>query len=194
MPDLLVTSLTDQLQRYTGPEVAALIVGTDGENAHIYEIDSNGSVHCMDDACFGAIGFGASQALAHLKQTKYTSMCVYHDALMQTYMAKRRAEFAPGVGAKTDMMLINNFRVEPIEAETIDELEKLYIDYTNRHAELIDTSVSNLRKFLYGNQPENGRLTENSENRCTTTQSAQGNKGPEGHQQAIDNEGQGEAA
>jgi 20S proteasome alpha/beta subunit len=59
LSDDFVNTLRTQMQDYRGSEVEALIVGSDGENAQIYGVDSNGIANCYDDIGFAAIGIGA---------------------------------------------------------------------------------------------------------------------------------------
>jgi 20S proteasome alpha/beta subunit len=53
-PDRFIDHVTEQMQRYAGADVEALIVGGDGNNTHIIHVDQKGMISDQ-----GAIGFAA---------------------------------------------------------------------------------------------------------------------------------------
>jgi hypothetical protein len=54
-----IDRITNQLQEFRGDDVEALIVGGDGQEVHIYAVDTRGMTSCYDDVGFAAIGIGA---------------------------------------------------------------------------------------------------------------------------------------
>jgi 20S proteasome alpha/beta subunit len=90
MSDRFVDQVTNQLQGFGGPDVEALIVGTEDGNAHIYEVDRQGTVRSFDDIGFAAIGIGAWHAKSRLMQAGYVNTLTLAPALAATFAAKRR--------------------------------------------------------------------------------------------------------
>lgn len=143
-----VQSITSQIQNFKGEDCAALVVGSDGENAQIYEIDHNGTVHCRDDVGFAAIGIGAGHALSRFMQAGYVNSVDISRALAASYSAKKNAEVAPGVGKATDIHLVFKDNIEPLWSEIAEKLDELYAAYEKRRSELADQVVAELIAFL----------------------------------------------
>lgn len=184
MSDYFANDLKEQLQRFQGQEVEAIIVGSDGGNAHIYEIDSRGTVSCMDDVAFHAIGAGAWHAKSHLMQTRYSRGNFYAYALAQTYSAKRRAEIAPGVGRRTDIHLVLKDGWFRLPGETLAKLDELYDEYTSQQSKLAVESVIKLQEFINAQAKEVGTGEQGDEEADgevgeLAPQATQGNDGVE---------------
>jgi len=184
MSDYFANDLKEQLQRFQGQDVEALIVGTDGEYAHIYEVDARGSVSCMDDIAFHAIGAGAWHVKSALMQSGYARTNSFANAMAQVYSAKRRAEIAPGVGERTDFHLV--FREGPVrlDADIEAKLGSLYEEFRAQQAKMAAESIEKLREFLHdrtkkdgagtdGNEADHGKAVE------LATQATQGDDGEE---------------
>jgi hypothetical protein len=104
----LVDRLADGLSAFLPPSVEALIVGMDLRGAHIYEcenIRSPGDVHCHDALGFAAIGSGGYQASSQFMLAGHGPSRPRTDTLFLTYLAKKRAQSAPGVGDETDIFV-----------------------------------------------------------------------------------------
>jgi hypothetical protein len=83
-------------------DVEVIIAGHDDSGAHIWSI-RNDTPYCHDVEGFAAIGIGADHADSELRFAGFTPYQDAPHALMMAYFAKRRAEFAPGVGRMTDL-------------------------------------------------------------------------------------------
>lgn len=83
---------------------SALIVGIDDSGAHIFQIDGS-KVANLDLVGFAAIGAGATHALSQFQLESYSILRSTDEALLLTYVAKKAAEVAPGVGTMTDMFV-----------------------------------------------------------------------------------------
>jgi 20S proteasome alpha/beta subunit len=59
MAESFVKRISDQLQEFEGPNIEALVVGIDRNQAEIWSVDHLGIVRCYDDVGFHAIGIGA---------------------------------------------------------------------------------------------------------------------------------------
>jgi len=76
---------------------------------HIYSIfrSLNGdSVTCCDSIGFSAIGIGLRHAESQFMLAGHSRHSPFPETLFLTYLAKKRAEAAPGVGEDTDMFVI----------------------------------------------------------------------------------------
>ena len=148
LKDSFVSDLKDQLQGFQGQDVESLIVGTDDISPHIYWVDRNGSVRCMDDVSFHAIGIGAWHAKSQLMQAKYIKNTYFSTALTQIYAAKRRAEIAPGVGALTDIHIVGRGVHVPLNPDLMKQLEIQYQAYSKKHDKISEKSANNLQEYM----------------------------------------------
>src|SRR5207253_2586377 len=80
------------------------------------------------DIGFVSIGNGGIHSSAHFMVESYSHATAYNRALYQTFKAKKRAEVAPGVGAHTDMFLINRTGATQITPKIIEVLEEIHAD------------------------------------------------------------------
>jgi hypothetical protein len=79
-----------------------IVAGVDASGAHLYLVADPGLVRCYDALGFVAIGSGADHAAAHLLRLGYSPRTPLPRSAVLVYLAKKRAEAAPGVGAQTD--------------------------------------------------------------------------------------------
>jgi len=124
-----INKITDQLQSYQGPEIEAIVTGIDDKGAHIYHIDEFMNISCNDDLGFAAIGLGAWHAKSQIMQFRYVTRIPYSPALSVTFLSKKRAEAAPGVGKDTDMFCITKNGWSPVLPELMEKLNELYTKY-----------------------------------------------------------------
>jgi hypothetical protein len=77
---------------------------------------------------FAAIGVGKSHAESQLMFSGHSPWKSFEETLLVTYLAKKRAEVAPGVGKKTDVVIIgpNLGENENVSAELIESLDRIY--------------------------------------------------------------------
>jgi hypothetical protein len=100
-----VRSLVYDLQHYAMPLVEAIVTGIDSTGAHIFTI-RQGEARCDDSIGFSAIGNGARHAESQFMVWPQGWSANEGQVALMTYLAKRRAEIAPGVGLETDMYTI----------------------------------------------------------------------------------------
>lgn len=96
-----ITAIANQLMNYRLPRVSSIICGMDKSGPHIYVIHDNDS-ECYDDIGFAAIGIGSSYANSQFMQYRHSRLSSTADTIFTTYLAKKRAEIAPGVGIEFD--------------------------------------------------------------------------------------------
>ena len=144
-----VDGLRTQLQGFVGPDSGAIVVGTEGVVAHIFEINKFGDIHCYDDVGFSAIGSGAWHAKSQLMQFGYSNQFWLPAALAATYAAKRAAEVAPGVGkTATDILVALKDGIMPLDEATTKKMETLYKEYEQKRTNWQSDAVEELRKFI----------------------------------------------
>lgn len=100
-----VEYLTERLIAFEPPPeyaVECLIAGVDEGGAHLWVI-TNGFPVCWDMQGYAAIGVGAEEAVSQLRFADFTPRFPPRDAMLLTFVAKKRAENMAGVGRATDM-------------------------------------------------------------------------------------------
>lgn len=87
--------------------IEILIAGVDiSGGAQIYIIDDPGQIESRNNLGFASIGVGRVHADPIFMFEKYMRTETLYKSIFLTYVAKRAAEVAPGVGQLTDMFLI----------------------------------------------------------------------------------------
>lgn len=116
-----------EMQHQKMPAVEAIVTGIDDEGAHIFTV-IGGEMRCDDSIGFAAIGGGARHAEAQFMLLPTFWTAHFSLAALMTYVAKRRAEIAPGVGTETDMFTIgpNPGSLAPLVPEALEELPRIY--------------------------------------------------------------------
>jgi len=103
----LVELITRQLQTgMSERDDATVVLGVDGLGPHLAMVYGPGQYACMDTIAFVATGAGARHAESQFMFSRYTRAWSFPRALYLVYVAKRRAEVAPGVGRATDLAVI----------------------------------------------------------------------------------------
>lgn len=98
MSESFVASIVSQLQNRRPVDTEALVVGSDGENAHVYAIDAYGNDTNLDGVGFGAIGIGAWHAKSRFMQVGHVSTRNLAPTLAVTFAAKKMQKLLPGWG------------------------------------------------------------------------------------------------
>jgi len=108
------------------PSTETIVAGVDESGAHIFEVNRDGLVVRRDRAAFATIGSGYRHAESQFMFEGHSPSKSYPDTLFLTYVAKRRAEVAPGVGKDTDLFTIS-LRGGYVELqEELDTFKKVY--------------------------------------------------------------------
>lgn len=103
-PDF-ISKLIKELVNFNVPSIETILAGVDDQGSHIYTILDD-DIRCDDAVGFSAIGSGYWHANSQLMLARYHYEAPMADSLLLTYMAKKRAEVAPGVGKGTDMFTV----------------------------------------------------------------------------------------
>ncbi len=107
-------------------ELEAIIAGVDESGAHIYVIDNPGYSNSFDDIGYTAIGSGEYHAIRSFIENYYSVSLPIPQALYVVYEAKKYAEFAPGVGKQTDIVIITEDGVIEVNEKIKNELDEAY--------------------------------------------------------------------
>jgi hypothetical protein len=100
-----VEELSNGLINFALPGAACLVTGIDATGPHIFAI-YDGVPMQTDSVGFAAIGIGGRHAESQLMVAQYAPDLPAAAAMMLVFLAKSRAEVAPGVGPDTDMFVI----------------------------------------------------------------------------------------
>lgn len=108
--------IADKVSSFAMPEIETIIAGTDSMGRHIFIVenltDSQAVSICCNRQGFACIGNGAKQADSEFILAKYTPKMPFEDAILLAYIAKKRAELARDVGAKTTFFFVYDDETE----------------------------------------------------------------------------------
>ncbi|MBL8300282.1 MAG: hypothetical protein JNN30_18250 [Rhodanobacteraceae bacterium] len=122
----LANRLAAELLQYRLPVIEVIFAGVDSAGPHIY-VAKGAEILCQDAIGFAATGSGAYHANSHLMFSGHTATAPLHKALYRAYIAKKRAEVAPGVGSDTDTFFIWGLgRGSDIRADLITTVHEAY--------------------------------------------------------------------
>lgn len=130
-----VKQLTTELINYWIPASGAIIAGIDLTGPHIYSV-VDGRVVCHDAGGFASIGIGSNHASSQFMFMGYSAIAPLAKGLLAAFTAKKRAEVAPGVGAKTDMFVVAGLgKYDNIREEITEQFDGIYQRLVAGHAE-----------------------------------------------------------
>jgi 20S proteasome alpha/beta subunit len=144
-----VERLTDSLYARRLPECEVIIAGRDVSGVHIYTVA--GSETDLHNAVgFTAIGVGARHAMSHLMQVRHSWNADLTDTVVRAFVAKRRAEAAPGVGSSTDMVIIGEALGQniAIRDEVIGRLDAEYEKMIEAENSAEETARASIRDYI----------------------------------------------
>ena len=123
----LASQLSRELINFQVPGLDVIFAGIDENGPHIYSIEDE-YVQCHDMIGFASIGSGSRHAESQFMLARYSGTSLVSEALFLTYIAKKRAEIAPGVGTETDVYMIGSElgRAFPLQGEAITKLDEAY--------------------------------------------------------------------
>ena len=154
-----VSDIRRQLINFEMPGVEAIIAGIDPEGirnrpgGHIYTV-RDGNVTCHDSLGFAAVGVGSWHASSQFMLAGYSVSFYLAETLLLTYIAKKRAEVAPGVGKATDLFTIGtklgSYRYLKNDfAALCGKLEKIYEQLVHKEGKTM-ASASREMATYYG--------------------------------------------
>lgn len=107
MADLFIRQVSADLVNYPLPSMSVIFCGVDTKGSHIYLVHDN-DLGCYDAIGFASIGIGARHANSQFMFQGHTPASPMAETLLLAYMAKKRAEVAPGVGTETDIFFFGS--------------------------------------------------------------------------------------
>ena len=102
MADSFIRQVSADLVNYQLPRMSVIICGVDTKGHHIYVVHDN-DMGCYDAIGFASIGIGARHANSQFMFQGHTPASPMAETMLLAYVAKKRAEVAPGVGIETDI-------------------------------------------------------------------------------------------
>lgn len=160
----LVASIARDLQNFDMPAVQTIFTGVDHNGSHIFvstncNAENVCQLSCSDNAGFAAIGSGSRHALSQFMLAGYHRQSPTSETMFQTYLAKKRAEIAPGVGQATDMVAVGpGLGVSTyVEDDVVENLEAIYQKYSKAEVALrkkASDSAEAFQKKLLDRRPQ----------------------------------------
>jgi hypothetical protein len=105
MSDSFIHQISSELVNYKLPRMAVIFCGVDRRGQHIYVVH-DGAIGCHDAIGFASIGVGARHANSQFMFQSHSPRSSIAETLLLAYIAKKRAEIAPGVGTETDIFFV----------------------------------------------------------------------------------------
>jgi len=102
MSDSFIRQISLDLVNYQMPQMSIIVCGVDTRGHHIYVVHDN-DIGCYDGIGFASIGIGARHANSQFMLQGHTPHSSFAETMLLAYLAKKRAEIAPGVGTETDI-------------------------------------------------------------------------------------------
>lgn len=147
-----VPEFADELGRRmygNGLEAEAIIAGVDNLGAHIYVISDPGTVQSLDDVGFASIGGGAWHAQSQFMTAGYSRAWPLSYSLFLTFLAKRRAEIAPGVGSEIDMCLLSRAALVQLPVDPVlHRMLATYQEYVVQEARAMVEAYTDVGKLV----------------------------------------------
>lgn len=110
--------------------VELLVAGLDDRGGHIFGIVNPGGTFIdVGQIGFHAVGSGGIHAVQYLIASHQSRLKSLEETLLAVFVAKRRAEAAPGVGSETDLWIIEAEEVTKLSDSQLETLEKLADEY-----------------------------------------------------------------
>lgn len=103
-----------------------MIAGVDESGAHLWHVENPGTRECLDTIGFHAVGSGQDHARSSFIGNNFDPTLDLSHGLAVAFEAKRRSEWAPGVGDLTDILIIGKTGFKRLTNEEISRLNDIY--------------------------------------------------------------------
>jgi hypothetical protein len=104
MSEYFIRNISNQIADFQMPDAALIVAGVDDSGVHVYRL-YGADCDSADSVGFACIGSGARHAQTQFMAAGHHRQQPFIDTLMLSFVAKKRAEAAPGVGKQTDMFV-----------------------------------------------------------------------------------------
>lgn len=126
--------------------VELLIAGVDDSGAHVYSLrNPGGAFDDFQQIGYAGIGSGALHAVQSMIGFGHTGARSIGETIFKVFVAKRRAEAAPGVGKDTDLAIIVSDGITRLNQEQLTTLEDLYQEYQSPLSEELKGKMDNFK-------------------------------------------------
>jgi hypothetical protein len=122
-------------------------LGSTIKGAQIYQADGDG-IASSGMIGFAAIGIGARHAESQFMLGEHTRFDPFHEAILLTYIAKKRSEVAPGVGTQTDMFFIGAGGYRNLTNDQVDALDSIYNDVKDAQDKAVLRGKTAVQKYI----------------------------------------------
>jgi 20S proteasome alpha/beta subunit len=139
-----VQDTINNIQNFDVGDIQTIIMGLDQTGPHLFHVDKWGNIRCDDLIGFTAIGIGEWHATSHLMLAKYSKQLQFQSAILHMYLAKRKAEAAPGIGRTTDIFFITDNEITTLR-DGIQDILKSCVD--EMEAKIAPLTEETERKF-----------------------------------------------
>ena len=141
--------LTEALVNFKMDSVETIFVGRDEHGAHIYTVEDE-AVRCHDSVGFAAIGIGYWHSNSQFMLAGHNYEATFEDTLLLTYIAKKRAEVAPGVGKGTDMFMVGPDlgAYTRISENIMEQLHKTYTDMIKKEKKSLEIGRKETHRYV----------------------------------------------
>jgi hypothetical protein len=144
-----VTQINSELINYQVQTVETIITGIDTDGGpHIYMVE-DGFISCRDSIGFAAIGSGSRHAESQFMLQRHAWNSPVTDTLLLAYIAKKRAETAPGVGHETDMFMIPHLGgFDTLSAAAMEKLQAEYEQILEGERSIFNKSKLEMKTYV----------------------------------------------
>jgi 20S proteasome alpha/beta subunit len=129
---------------------SAIIAGADQFGAHIYVVRDPGEARCHDLDGWAVIGSGHRHADLQFIVEKYHPRWELVDAFLMTYLAKKKADITPGVGAATDLFWItpgDQYSLLEPDAPIVVQVRKLHESIEKQAKSQVERAKGKIREW-----------------------------------------------
>ena len=143
----LVKNINNTIGTYNlGVEI--IVAGIDGGEPRLFKIENPGIITSHDPVGYCCVGSGAQHATFSLIESQYNPSFLEARSIYAIMQAKKRAQYDPGVGDLTDIVLIND-NYSKIDGNKIESMCKIYEKSgTVINAER-EKCASDIKKIIY---------------------------------------------
>jgi hypothetical protein len=146
-----LANLTREVNLYKMPAASAIFMGIEPDDgAHIFTVLDGVDLRCYDLIGFSVIGSGKRHAASEFMNRGYHRSSNLAEALFLTYLSKKTAEIAPGVGKDTDMFFVGPALGQSgkIGDHVIEGLENIYRKHCENEAAFSKESFKASEAFV----------------------------------------------
>jgi hypothetical protein len=121
-----------------------IVAGIDTYGARIAIVTHPGTTIWLDKLGFAAIGSGGIHANMRLSLGSQAKSAGLTETVYRVYEAKKAAEAAPGVGSKTDLVVVSEMAIKDSDEGLLTKLDEIFIASGGRKPE----DLSEITSFL----------------------------------------------